>query len=64
MQYGQVPPSLASTVLLHFDKAINEALSTRVKDKVVFHSDKLSTYRFCDNVWTFLLKVRILVSYN
>ena len=62
MQYGQVPPSLASTVLLHFDKAINEALSTRVKDKVVFHSDKLSTYRFCDNVWTFLLKVGWLSS--
>ena len=23
---------------------------------MVFHSEKLSTYRFCDNVWTFLLK--------
>ncbi len=24
---------------------------------MIFHSEKLSTYRFCDNVWTFLLKV-------
>lgn len=57
MQYGQLPPNLASEVLLHFDKSINAALSSRVKNKVIFHSEKLSTYRFCDNVWTFLLKV-------
>ena len=59
MQYGQLPPSLAQQVLLQFDKAVNEALGTRVRNKVVFHSEKLSTYRFCDNVWTFLLKVRV-----
>ena len=23
---------------------------------MVFHSGKLCTYRFCDNVWTFVLK--------
>ena len=57
MQYGQLPPALAQQVLLHFDKSVNEALGTRVRNKVVFHSEKLSTYRFCDNVWTFLLKV-------
>ena len=28
-----------------------------MKNRVIFHSEKLSTYRFCDNVWTFLLKV-------
>ena len=57
MQYGQIPPALAQQILLQFDKAVNEALGTRVRNKVVFHSEKLSTYRFCDNVWTFLLKV-------
>ncbi|XP_059086147.1 transcription initiation factor IIA subunit 2-like [Tigriopus californicus] len=56
MQYGQIPPSLATEVLLQYDKAINEALNSRVKNRVWFHSGKLSTYRFCDNVWTFLLK--------
>ncbi len=79
VHYGQMPPSLASEVVLHFDKAVNEALSNRVRkqgrgkwrygkhcnfclsvqvrNKVIFHSEKLSTYRFCDNVWTFILKV-------
>ena len=57
MQYGQIPSSLANQVLLQYDKSINEALASRNKNRVIFHSDKLSTYRFCDNVWTFLLKV-------
>jgi transcription initiation factor TFIIA small subunit len=30
-------------------------LSTRVKVKVAFKAEKLNTYRFCDNVWTFML---------
>jgi transcription initiation factor TFIIA small subunit len=57
IECGAIPQSLAHTVLLQFDKTVNEALSTRAKNRVVFHSEKLSTYRFCDNVWTFLLKV-------
>merc|ERR1712113_1060940 len=28
----------------------------RVKTKLHFKADKLNTYRFCDNVWTFMLK--------
>lgn len=40
---------------LQFDKSINSALSTRVKVKVNFKAEKLNTYRFCDNVWTFML---------
>ena len=56
MQYQQIPPKLASIILLQFDKSINAALNGRSAKKVVFHSEKLSTYRFCDNVWTFLLK--------
>jgi transcription initiation factor TFIIA small subunit len=57
LEYGQIPPNLATEVLLQYDKAVNEALATRVKTRVNFHSEKLDTYRFCDNVWTFLLKV-------
>ena len=82
LQYGQIPPSLVSEVLVQYDRAVNEALANRVKTRVNFHSvskrtfqscrftcvlrkktqfafqEKLDTYRFCDNVWTFLLKVR------
>lgn len=56
VQYSQIPPSLANRVLLQFDKSMNNALSTRVKARVTFKAEKLDTYRFCDNVWTFLLK--------
>jgi len=55
LQQGQITPQLALKVLLHFDKAINTALSTRVKTRVNFKAHHLNTYRFCDNVWTFVL---------
>jgi transcription initiation factor TFIIA small subunit len=40
---------------LQFDKSMNEALETQVKSKMNFKGH-LHTYRFCDNVWTFLLE--------
>ncbi|XP_013411084.1 transcription initiation factor IIA subunit 2 [Lingula anatina] len=54
IQCGQITPQLALKVLLQFDKAINNALATRVKSKLTFKGH-LNTYRFCDNVWTFVL---------
>lgn len=54
IQQQQISPSLALKVLLQFDKAVNNALATRVKNRLVFKG-KLNTYRFCDNVWTFVL---------
>lgn len=47
-------PQLALQVLLQFDKAINSALAQRVRNRVNFRGS-LNTYRFCDNVWTFVL---------
>ncbi|XP_064645180.1 transcription initiation factor IIA subunit 2-like [Lineus longissimus] len=55
IQCSQITPQLALKVLLQFDKAINNALATRVKNRVNFRG-KLNTYRFCDNVWTFVLE--------
>lgn len=55
MQMQMLSPNLAIRVLLQFDKSINSALSTRVRQKVNFKAEKLNTYRFCDNVWTFML---------
>lgn len=54
IQMSQISPQLALKVLLQFDKAINTALAQRVKSKITFKG-KLNTYRFCDNVWTFVL---------
>ncbi|KAF4792817.1 BCL2/adenovirus E1B protein-interacting protein 2 isoform B [Turdus rufiventris] len=50
----QITPQLALQVLLQFDKAINAALAQRVRNRVNFRGS-LNTYRFCDNVWTFVL---------
>ncbi|XP_063627889.1 uncharacterized protein LOC134799417 isoform X3 [Cydia splendana] len=55
IQYGQITPALAVRVLLQFDKSINQALSNKVKSRLTFKAGKLNTYRFCDNVWTFML---------
>jgi len=56
MQLHMLSPALALRVLIQFDKSINNALATRVKTKLHFKAEKLNTYRFCDNVWTFMLK--------
>ncbi|CAF0898100.1 unnamed protein product [Adineta steineri] len=52
---GQLTELAASKVLSEFDRSINVALDKRINKKVQF-SGKLSTYRFCDNVWTLVLK--------
>merc|ERR1712126_372644 len=45
----------AYKVLLQFDRSMNKALAEKVKNRLTFKAGKLHTYRFCDNVWTFLL---------
>ncbi|CAG0886239.1 unnamed protein product [Darwinula stevensoni] len=55
MSYNQISANVAMKVLMQYDKAVNNALATRVKTKLNFKSGKLNTYRFCDNVWTFML---------
>ncbi|KAK2705057.1 transcription initiation factor IIA subunit 2-like [Artemia franciscana] len=55
VQFNQITPLLASKVLLQFDKSINVGLSQKIKNRMSFKASKLNTYRFCDNVWTFML---------
>jgi len=55
MQLQLLSPNLALRVLLQFDRSFNTALGSRVKHKLGFRARKLNTYRFCDNVWTFML---------
>ena len=54
LSLSQTKPELAEKVLLQFDKEISDALSTRVKNRISFKG-KLSSYRFCDNVWTLIM---------
>ncbi|GFP99601.1 transcription initiation factor iia subunit 2 [Phtheirospermum japonicum] len=52
---GVLTPELAIQVLIQFDKSMTEALESEVKSKVTIKGH-LHTYRFCDNVWTFILQ--------
>ncbi|CAI9293389.1 unnamed protein product [Lactuca saligna] len=52
---GILGPELAIQVLVQFDKSMAEALDNQVKTKVSIKGH-LHTYRFCDNVWTFILQ--------
>eukprot|EP00252_Welwitschia_mirabilis_P004365 TRINITY_DN146_c0_g2_i1.p2 TRINITY_DN146_c0_g2~~TRINITY_DN146_c0_g2_i1.p2 ORF type:complete len:106 (-),score=11.67 TRINITY_DN146_c0_g2_i1:347-664(-) len=52
---GTLSPEHAIQVLVQFDRSMAEALQTQVKSKVTIKGH-LHTYRFCDNVWTFLLQ--------
>ncbi|MED6130814.1 hypothetical protein PIB30_004235 [Stylosanthes scabra] len=55
VQNGTLSPELAIQVLVQFDKSMAKALETQVKSKVSTKGH-LHTYRFCDNVWTFMLQ--------
>ncbi|KMZ61779.1 Transcription initiation factor IIA subunit 2 [Zostera marina] len=52
---GTLNPEVAIQVLVQFDRSMTEALETQVKSKVTIKGH-LHTYRFCDNVWTFILQ--------
>ncbi|KAI7768105.1 hypothetical protein LZL87_011081 [Fusarium oxysporum] len=51
----RINPQLAMKILSNFDQAITEALQKNVKARLQFKGS-LDTYRFCDEVWTFLIK--------
>ncbi|KAF2800103.1 transcription initiation factor IIA gamma chain [Melanomma pulvis-pyrius CBS 109.77] len=51
----RIEPQLAMKVLANFDKAVAEVLAEKVKARLTFKGH-LDTYRFCDEVWTFIIK--------
>lgn len=53
---GQIPENLTKRVMDIFDKSFSNALSTRVKSRYNYKAEKLRAYRFCDNVWTFVIE--------
>jgi len=55
LQTQQISPSIKNKVLEQFDIAINNALATRVRNRINFKGE-LNVYRFCDNVWTFVIE--------
>ncbi|CAG8588700.1 11566_t:CDS:2 [Ambispora gerdemannii] len=51
----KITPQLAMKVLVQFDKSITEALE-KGKGRGTFKGGRLHTYRFCDEVWTFIIE--------
>ncbi|KAK5107633.1 Transcription initiation factor IIA small chain (TFIIA 13.5 kDa subunit) [Meristemomyces frigidus] len=51
----QIEPQLAMRVMANFDQAIASVLGNKVKARCNFKGH-LDTYRFCDEVWTFIIK--------
>ncbi|KAL8931016.1 MAG: hypothetical protein Q9208_000118 [Pyrenodesmia sp. 3 TL-2023] len=52
---GRIEPQLAMKILQNFDKIVTDVLADKVKARLTFKGH-LDTYRFCDEVWTFLIK--------
>jgi len=51
----RLDPQLAMKVIQNFDKAVSEVLADKVRSRMSFKGH-LDTYRFCDDVWTFIIK--------
>ncbi|QIW99178.1 hypothetical protein AMS68_004696 [Peltaster fructicola] len=51
----RIEPQLAMRIMQHFDQGIASVLGDNVKARLQFKGH-LDTYRFCDEVWTFIIK--------
>mgnify|MGYP001108727707 CR=1 FL=1 len=54
----KIQPQLAMKILSNFDRIISDNLKSDAsiaKSRLTFKGD-LDTYRFCDDVWTFIIK--------
>jgi len=51
----KIEPQIAIKMLQHFDRVVAEVLNEKVKARMSFKGH-LDTYRFCDEVWTFIIK--------
>ncbi|VEL29313.1 unnamed protein product [Protopolystoma xenopodis] len=49
-----IQPKTAVKVIQKFDQCISLALARRVKNRLLVRGH-LNAYRFCDNVWTFVM---------
>ncbi|SCW02476.1 LAFE_0F07272g1_1 [Lachancea fermentati] len=52
---GRIEASLAMRVLDTFDRVVADALRDKTQSKLTFKGH-LHTYRFCDDVWTFIIE--------
>ncbi|KAK9473683.1 transcription initiation factor IIA, gamma subunit-domain-containing protein [Dipodascopsis tothii] len=53
---SKIQPQLAMKILSTFDRCITETLADSMKSTRLSFKGHLDTYRFCDDVWTFIIK--------
>ncbi|KAK7205717.1 transcription initiation factor IIA, gamma subunit, helical domain-containing protein [Myxozyma melibiosi] len=53
---SKIQPQLAMKILSTFDRCITEILSDQAKATRLSFKGHLDIYRFCDDVWTFIIK--------
>uniref|UniRef100_A0A7E4W9X3 Transcription initiation factor IIA subunit 2 n=1 Tax=Panagrellus redivivus TaxID=6233 RepID=A0A7E4W9X3_PANRE len=53
---NMISEALSQKILANFDRAINNLIPQRTKNRITFKAKKLRAYRFCDNVWTFVME--------
>ncbi|KAK9463785.1 transcription initiation factor IIA, gamma subunit-domain-containing protein [Lipomyces oligophaga] len=53
---SKIQPQLATKILVTFDRSITEELNDKAKAARLTFKGHLDTYRFCDDVWTFIIK--------
>ncbi|KAF1348736.1 transcription initiation factor IIA, gamma subunit [Delphinella strobiligena] len=51
----RIEPQLAIKIMIQFDQIMSQVLGEKVKARMSFKGH-LDTYRFCDEVWTFIIK--------
>jgi transcription initiation factor TFIIA small subunit len=51
----RIEPQLAMRIMANFDQQIAQVLGDKVKARMTFKGH-LDVYRFCDEVWTFVIK--------
>jgi len=52
---NEISPALREEIQAHFDANVLRILSTGVATKITFRGAKIICYRFCQDVWTFVL---------
>ncbi|CAM6032181.1 unnamed protein product [Sphagnum compactum] len=59
IQNEQITPQLALRVVSQFDRSMITCLESKIRSRGTFKGH-LHTYRFCDDVWTFVIEDALL----
>ncbi|KAK9464615.1 transcription initiation factor IIA, gamma subunit, helical domain-containing protein [Lipomyces arxii] len=56
IQDSKIQPQLAMKILSTFDRCSADALGEKLRSTRLSFKGHLDVYRFCDDVWTFIIK--------